>query len=196
MVRGGKASLFCTPRFSASKRASDEPPTSPRLPFRKAESTAQPCFPRRGVYRPSLRIRPFACAAVVSIGPGKDALDRQPSRELLGHCHVLYSTSPKPARQLLHGLPMHDATLPGNNLRHRPAVHRPHQHHVRAPEMRDDFDMLAHIPADFSTAMSLVHELLVAAGLEFGTIIGQDTALDAFTPELCRGNQHWGLCRD
>ena len=57
---------------------------------------------------------------------------------------------------------------------HRPARSRPNQHHVRAAEMRDDLDMLSDIPADFATAMGLIHELLVAAGLELGPVVGQD----------------------
>jgi hypothetical protein len=34
--------------------------------------------------------------------------------------------------------------------------------------------MLADIPADLSAAMGLVHEPLIAAGLELGTVVGQD----------------------
>jgi hypothetical protein len=40
--------------------------------------------------------------------------------------------------------------------------------------VRDNLDMLADIPADLSTTMGLVHELLIAAGLELGTVVGQD----------------------
>ena len=40
--------------------------------------------------------------------------------------------------------------------------------------MRDDFDMLAHIPPDLAPAMGLVHEPLVAAGLVLGPVVGQD----------------------
>ena len=34
--------------------------------------------------------------------------------------------------------------------------------------------MLAHVPADFTTAVGLVDESLVAAGLKFGPVVGQD----------------------
>ncbi len=69
---------------------------------------------------------------------------------------------------------MYDAALPWNNARHRPAPARPNQHHVRAAEMWDDLDMPAHVPPDLATTMSLIHEPLVAAGLELGTVVGED----------------------
>ena len=75
---------------------------------------------------------------------------------------------------------MDDASPTGNNPRHRPAPARPHQHHVRAAEVRDHLDMLAHVPPDFSTAMGLVHEFLVAAGLKFGPVVGQDIGRNDF----------------
>ncbi len=40
--------------------------------------------------------------------------------------------------------------------------------------MRNDFDMLAHVPADFATAVGLFDEFLVAAGLVLGPVVGQD----------------------
>jgi hypothetical protein len=40
--------------------------------------------------------------------------------------------------------------------------------------MRDHFNMPPHVPPHFTTAMGLVHEPLVAAGLELGPVVGQD----------------------
>ena len=46
--------------------------------------------------------------------------------------------------------------------------------------MRDDLDMLAHVPPDFTTAMGLVCKSLVAAGLEFRPVVGQDIGRNGY----------------
>ena len=70
MVRGGEASLFRTPR---SRHASGQGRTADKPPITSSQGRidGKPCFPRRGVYRPSLQIRPFAHASVVSIRPAR-----------------------------------------------------------------------------------------------------------------------------
>jgi hypothetical protein len=40
--------------------------------------------------------------------------------------------------------------------------------------MRNHLDMLANVPADFPTALGLIHEFLIATGLKLGPVVGQD----------------------
>src|SRR5208283_469587 len=120
----------------------------------------------------------------INCQPYTDQADQEATNQIT-HCAVLRISRrqflwqfPKPTRHLFHDLTMDHAAPTRHNPWHRPPSPRPNQRHVRTAIVGNHFNVATNIPAHLAATMRLFNELLIVAGLVFGTVISEDIGRD------------------